>query len=159
MSPARAITEHGRASREAQELLARTGEALSPFKLVPRHQEGIVAMPRATLKQIRRHERAVMVLCVNEAKMPRADFLQEFLRSKTSMAWINRHIKAGHAYGDALKGAQGRDRARAQEAGRPSPWSPASRSARSRTSIAGCRSARRRPGARRRTWWKRTCGS
>ena len=99
----KAITEHGRASREAQELLARTGEALSPFKLVPRHQEGIVAMPRATLKRIRRHERAVTVLCVNEAKMPRADFLQEFLRSETSMAWINRHIKAGHAYSDALK--------------------------------------------------------
>ncbi len=99
----KAITEHGRASREARELLARTGAALSPFKLVPRHHEEIVAMPRATLKHIRRHERAVMALCVNEAKMPRSDFLREFLRSETSMAWVNRHIKAGHAYGDALK--------------------------------------------------------
>ena len=99
----KAITEHGRASREARELLARTGEALSPFKLVPRHHEQIVAMPRAALKQIRRHERAVMALCVNEAKMPRSDFLKEFLRSETSMAWVNRHIKTGHAYSDALK--------------------------------------------------------
>ena len=99
----KAITEHGRASREARELLARTGEALCPFKLVPRHHEEIVAMPRATLKQIRRHERAVMALCVNEAKMLRSEFLKEFLRSETSMAWVNRHIKAGHAYSDALK--------------------------------------------------------
>ena len=99
----KAADEHGRASSEAQELLAATGQAMSPFKLVPRHHEEIVDMPRASLKRIRKYERAVMAICVGEAKMPRTTFLKEFLRSETSIAWVNRHIKAGHAYSDALK--------------------------------------------------------
>ncbi len=98
-----AAAEHGRASSEARELLAKTGQAMSPFKLVPRHHEEIVDMPRAALKRIRKYERAVMAVCVGEAKMPRSAFLKEFLRSETSIAWVNRHVKARHAYSDALK--------------------------------------------------------
>ena len=99
----KAVEEHGRTSKEAQEPLAKAGEAMSPFKLVPRHHEEIVAMPRAALKRVRKHERAVMVLCVNEARMPRAEFLKDFLRSETSIAWVNRRIKGRHAYSDALR--------------------------------------------------------
>ena len=44
-----------------------------------------------------------MVLCVNEARMPRAEFLKDFLRSETSIAWVNRRIKGRHAYSDALR--------------------------------------------------------
>ncbi len=99
----KAVEEHGRTAKETRELLGKVGEAMSPFKLVPRHHEELVVMPRATLKRVRKHERAVMVLCVNEARMPRGSFLKEFLRSETSIAWVNRHIKAGHVYSDALK--------------------------------------------------------
>ena len=99
----KAVEEHGRAAKETRELLAKAGEAMSPFKLVPRHHEALVVIPRAALKRVRKHERAIMVLCVNEARMPRGSFLKEFLRSETSIAWVNRHIKAGHVYSDALK--------------------------------------------------------
>ena len=96
------ISSDGRASKAGQGELAKVAAALSPFKLVPRHHEAIVAMPRSAFGNIRRHERSVMTLCVNEARMPRADFLKDFVRHETSVAWLNKRIKGGHPYSEAL---------------------------------------------------------
>ena len=97
------ISSDGRASKAGQGELAKVAAALSPFKLVPRHHEAIVAMPRTAFGSIRRHERSVMTLCVNEARMPRADFLKDFVRHETSVAWLNKRIKGGHPYSEALQ--------------------------------------------------------
>ena len=92
----------GRASKTAQAAMAKVAGALALFKLVPRHHEAIVAMPRASLARIRRHERAIMTLCVTEAKMPRADFIKDFSKHETSVAWLNRRIKSEARYSEAL---------------------------------------------------------
>ncbi len=92
----------GRASKAAQAGRAKVAAALALFKLVPRHQEKIVAMPREALKRIRRHERTIMALCVVEAKMPRGDFIKDFQRHETSVAWLNRRIKSEASYSAAL---------------------------------------------------------
>ena len=97
------ISSDGRASKAGQGELAKVAAALSPFKLVPRHHEAIVAMPRTAFGSIRRHERSVMTLCVNEARMPRADFLKDFVRHETSVAWLNKRIKGAHPYSEALQ--------------------------------------------------------
>jgi len=96
------IAAEGRASKTAQAAMAKVAGALALFKLVPRHHEAIVAMPRASLARIRRHERAIMTLCVTEAKMPRADFIKDFSKHETSVAWLNRRIKSEARYSEAL---------------------------------------------------------
>src|SRR4030095_16984635 len=59
-------------------------------------------MPREALARVRRQERAVMIACVRRARMPRKVFLKEFQGNETSVAWVNKHIKAKKDYSTAL---------------------------------------------------------
>jgi RNA polymerase primary sigma factor len=88
------IREKGRASAEAQQQLEKLGDAFSPFKLVPRHFDTIMEFPRNSLDRVRRHERNIMVACVRRGRVPREVFRKEFVGSETSVAWLNRLIKA-----------------------------------------------------------------
>jgi RNA polymerase primary sigma factor len=108
------IKEKGRHSKEAQVQLDKLGEVFSPFKLVPRHFDEIMDLPRQGLERVRRHERAIMVSCVRRARMPRDVFRKEYVGSETSMAWVNKHIKAKKDYSASLD-AQKDDIARAQK--------------------------------------------
>ncbi len=93
----------GRTSAAAKKDLERLGEVFCVFKLVPRHFDEIVQMPRETLIRVRRQERAIMVACVRRAKMPRKIFLKEFQGSEISIAWVNKHTKAKKDYSAALE--------------------------------------------------------
>jgi RNA polymerase primary sigma factor len=94
--------EKGRYTPAAKKELDKLGEAFSPFKLVPRHFDEIVEMPRESLARVRRQERAVMIACVRRARMPRKVFLKEFQGNETSVAWVNKHVKAKKEYSAAL---------------------------------------------------------
>ena len=43
-----------------------------------------------------------MIACVRRARMPRKVFLKEFQGNETSVAWVNKHIKAKKDYSTAL---------------------------------------------------------
>jgi len=90
------------------------GEVFSPLKLVPRHYDEIVQMPRETLDRVRRIERAILLSAVRRGRMPRKVFLKEFAGNETSIAWVNKHIKAKKDYSAALA-EQKDDIARAQK--------------------------------------------
>ena len=87
--------------------------AFSFFKLVPKHYDVVVGMPRETLRVIRRHERVLMNACVNQAGMPRSEFLAEYHGNEASTDWVDRRIAAGHDYSRRLARAR-EDIARAQ---------------------------------------------
>ncbi len=108
------LKEKGRTSKEGRAQLAKLGVAFSPFKLVPRHFDQLVDMPRLGLFRVRRQERIIMNACVRQARMPHAEFRKEYLGSETSIAWVNKHIKANKDYSRALA-AQKDDIIRAQK--------------------------------------------
>ncbi|MEQ8482853.1 MAG: RNA polymerase sigma factor RpoD [Pseudomonadales bacterium] len=110
----KAIKDKGRGSKEAQAQLDKLGEAFSPFKLVPRHFDEIMDLPRQGLDRVRRQERAIMVAAVRRGRMPRDVFRKEYLGSETSIAWVNKHIKAKKDYSTALE-AQKDEIGRAQK--------------------------------------------
>jgi RNA polymerase primary sigma factor len=103
-----------RGSAQAQKDLAALGEAFAPLKLVPRHFDEIVLMARDALGRVRRQERTIMAACIRRAKMPRKVFLKEFPGSETSIAWVNKHVKAKKDYSAALE-EQREDIVRAQK--------------------------------------------
>jgi len=77
-------------------------EVYSPLKLVPRHYEEIVDLPREALDRVRRIERAILVAAVRRGRMPRKVFLKEFTGNEVSIAWVNKHVKAKKDYSAAL---------------------------------------------------------
>ena len=75
--------------------------AFSFFKLVPKHYDAAVDMPRAALKTIRRQERIIMDACVG-AGMTRREFLAAYAGNETSIDWVNERIEGRHDYSKRL---------------------------------------------------------
>ncbi len=93
----------GRTGAAAKKDMEKLGEVFSVFKLVPRHFDEIVEMPREALARVRRQERTIMIACVRRARMPRKVFLKEFQGNEISIAWVNKHTKAKKDYSAALE--------------------------------------------------------
>ena len=93
-----------RAGADADSIAAQKIEVaaiFSFFKLAPKHYEAAVAMPREALRRIRRQERIIRDLCINQG-MKRRDFIDDYRGSETSIDWVDRRIKARETYGRRL---------------------------------------------------------
>ena len=99
----RIIKEQGRKSDAAQQQLQLLGKKFHSFKLVPKHYEQVVRMARDGLARVRRQERAIMIACIRHAKVPRELFRKEFVGRETSIAWVNKLIRAKRDYSAALE--------------------------------------------------------
>ncbi|HYQ40017.1 MAG TPA: RNA polymerase sigma factor RpoD [Pseudomonas sp.] len=83
----KALKKHGRGSAQATAELTSLAELFMPIKLVPKQFDALVAMVRDALDRVRTQERAIMQLCVRDARMPRADFLKLFPGNEIDLGW------------------------------------------------------------------------
>ena len=65
-----------------------------PIKLVPKQFDALVDRVRDALDRVRAQERAIMQLCVRDARMPRADFLRLFPGNEVDLTWVEGLAKA-----------------------------------------------------------------
>ncbi|MBD9680413.1 RNA polymerase sigma factor RpoD [Pseudomonas sp. PDM18] len=99
----KALKKHGRGSKQATEELVALAELFMPIKLVPKQFDVLVAKVRDSLDSVRRQERAIMQLCVRDARMPRADFLRQFPGHETDTAWVDSILKGKPKYAEAIE--------------------------------------------------------
>ncbi|EZQ19555.1 RNA polymerase subunit sigma-70 [Halopseudomonas bauzanensis] len=83
------LKKHDRHSPEVVAELEALAQLFMPIKLVPKQYDALVVRVRSTQDNIRAQERAIMQLCVRDARMPRADFLRSFPGNETNEAWID----------------------------------------------------------------------
>ncbi len=102
----KAITKHGRESKQAEKELNALGEIFKFFKLPPRQFEPMYEVVRKMLARLRREEREIMNLCVRKANMPRKTFIKEFPGNETNQDWIADVIKKKREYSETLKGVE-----------------------------------------------------
>ena len=81
------LEKHDRNSKQAVAALQELGELFMPIKLVPKQYDALVVTARDALHRVRRQERAIMQLCIRDARMPRADFLKHFPGNETDLEW------------------------------------------------------------------------
>ncbi|MDM9651522.1 RNA polymerase sigma factor RpoD [Pseudomonas wenzhouensis] len=103
----KALKKHGRGSKQAIEELATLAELFMPIKLVPKQYDALVTKVRDALDRLRAQERAIMQLCVRDARMPRADFLRLFPGNEIDMDWAANLAKGKAKYAEALGKLQG----------------------------------------------------
>jgi len=103
----KALKKHGRGSKQAIEELATLAELFMPIKLVPKQYDALVTQVRGALDRLRAQERAIMQLCVRDARMPRADFLRLFPGNEIDMDWAADLAKGKAKYAEALGNLQG----------------------------------------------------
>ena len=96
------LKKHGRGSPQGAAELDALAELFMPIKLVPKQFDALVVMVRDALDRVRAQERAIMQLCVRDARMPRADFLKLFPGNEADLGWID-GLTAGKAkYAEAI---------------------------------------------------------
>ena len=72
------------------------------FKKSPTFFKELTDILQSAVDKIREQERIVMALAVNEAKMPRAEFLESFVGNETNPQWLEDRLASGQAYVEAL---------------------------------------------------------
>ncbi|MCU1717540.1 RNA polymerase sigma factor RpoD [Pseudomonas sp. 5P_3.1_Bac2] len=98
----KALKKHGRSSKQATAALLELAELFMPIKLVPKQYDALVTHVRSALERLRGQERAIMQLCVRDARMPRADFLRLFPGNEIDMNWAAGLAKGKAKYAEAL---------------------------------------------------------
>jgi RNA polymerase primary sigma factor len=96
------LKKHGRNSKQGIAELALLAELFMPIKLIPKQFEVLVVRVRGALDALRAQERAIMQLCVRDARMPRADFLRLFPGHEIDESWSETLAKGKGKYAEAL---------------------------------------------------------
>ena len=96
------LKKHGRGSKQGVAELLALAELFMPIKLVPKQFEVLVERVRGALDRLRAQERAIMQLCVRDARMPRADFLRLFPSNEVDMTWSGDLSKRSTKWAEAL---------------------------------------------------------
>ncbi|MEW3698622.1 RNA polymerase sigma factor RpoD [Pseudomonas aeruginosa] len=99
----KALKKHGRGSKQATAELTGLAELFMPIKLVPKQFDALVARVRSALEGVRAQERAIMQLCVRDARMPRADFLRLSPNHETDEKWVDSVLKSKPKYAEAIE--------------------------------------------------------
>ncbi|MBA1262277.1 RNA polymerase sigma factor RpoD [Stutzerimonas sp. NM35] len=110
----KALKKHGRGSEQATDALQELAILFMPIKLIPKQYDALVERVRDALNQIRAQERAIMQLCVRDARMPRADFLRQFPNNETDLDWADQLASGKSKYAEAI-GARKEDIQRCQQ--------------------------------------------
>ncbi|MBV4542659.1 RNA polymerase sigma factor RpoD [Pseudomonas vlassakiae] len=99
---AKVLKKHGRDGKESIEALQALADLFMPIKLVPKQFDVLVERVRDALNRLRQQERAIMQLCVRDARMPRADFLRLFPGNETDQTWSGDLAKRNTKWAAAL---------------------------------------------------------
>ncbi|WP_137820005.1 RNA polymerase sigma factor RpoD [Pseudomonas sp. 2FG] len=96
------LKKHGRDSKQSIAELKALAELFMPIKLVPKQFDALVVRVRDSLERLRAQERAIMQLCVRDARMPRADFLRQFPSHEIDESWTEQLAKGKSKYAEAI---------------------------------------------------------
>ncbi|WP_339081087.1 RNA polymerase sigma factor RpoD [Pseudomonas sp. TMP9] len=103
----KALKKHGRNSKQGIAALKEMATLFMPIKLIPKQYDALVVRVRSSLERLRAQERAIMQLCVRDARMPRADFLKLFPGNEINAEWAAGLAKGKGKYAEAIGTLQG----------------------------------------------------
>ncbi|HET8817400.1 MAG TPA: RNA polymerase sigma factor RpoD [Pseudidiomarina sp.] len=98
-----AISKHGRDHAKARVQIEALSDLFKQFRLVPKQFDRLVKDMRDMMHRVRVQERLIMKMSVEQAGMPKRNFMKAFAGNENSTAWLDAQIGAGESYSDALK--------------------------------------------------------
>lgn len=98
-----AIKKYGRSHKKAQQEIINLSEIFKQFRLVGKQFDILVNNMREMMEQVRSHERVIMKICVEQAKMTKKQFMTYFTGNENNMNWYDKVIKSKNAYALKIK--------------------------------------------------------
>ena len=93
----------GADNKAAVKLRAEMAEVFVTFKLPLALTDTLVRKLREVVQQIKDHERRVLHLSTNSAKMPRKDFIRAWEGNQTNLGWVDEVLKRKQKWSSALR--------------------------------------------------------
>ena len=98
-----ATKKHGHRDKKCDKLRDELIGQIMEIKLTPRTVDQLVNDMRNLVGRIRHHEKVIMKICVEEAHMPRKDFITSFPENEADLTWLQKHIDEGAKYSAVLE--------------------------------------------------------
>lgn len=96
------IQAKGREHPESIQALFEIGEIFKEFRLVPKQFDRLVKSMRTMMDRVRVQERLLMKLCVEQAKMPKKNFVKFFTGNETNLDWFEAEKSSNKPYAEGL---------------------------------------------------------
>jgi RNA polymerase primary sigma factor len=98
-----AVAKYGSTGKEAEKIRENLTDQFLELKLVPKLTERLTNRLRGVVERIRTQERAIMRICVREAKMPRKEFIASFPGRESNPNWLRNFSRKKAKFVPALK--------------------------------------------------------
>jgi RNA polymerase primary sigma factor len=96
------LEKHGRDDPRSRAAMAEVSQVFLQFKLVASVFQELAEILRATIVRIRNQERIIMSLCVEQAGMPRKQFIETFPDNETNPEWLAQQLASGQPWAARL---------------------------------------------------------
>ncbi|MBR9726599.1 RNA polymerase sigma factor RpoD [Shewanella intestini] len=97
------IAKKGRDHPEAIGSLFVIGELFKEFRLIPKQFDRLVKSMRSMMDRVRVQERLILKLCVEQAKMPKKNFVKAFTSNETNLEWFEAEKNSSKPYAEGLR--------------------------------------------------------
>ncbi|MBD3609355.1 MAG: hypothetical protein HUJ30_02290 [Gammaproteobacteria bacterium] len=97
------IASKGHGGDDLKAMRLELAEMFLELKLPPKTVDLLVMNMRDLVDRIRYHEKSIMKICVNQAKMPRKQFVTTFPENETDAGWLDKQLDSDESYVAVLK--------------------------------------------------------
>ena len=98
-----ATSKHGPGTAQTDKIRHSLVGQFMQLKLTPKLIDRLTSRLREVIERVRANERAVMRMCVQDAKMPRKRFIEIFPGNESRVQWLHVQVRKNYPWGDALK--------------------------------------------------------
>ncbi len=98
-----AVKKHGYSSEKTEEAFDVLAGIFMEFKWTPQYLKKLTAIIPDGVAAVREQEKLIIDIFVNQAKMPRKDFIASFVGNEASSEWFDKYMSAGDGFSAALK--------------------------------------------------------
>ena len=99
----RALAKNGPRSKAYLQARDQIGNELMNIRFGAKQVESLCDGLRKLVDRVRTHEREIMDLSINKAKMPRQHFIKEFPGKESNLRWAANEVAAGKAWSSTLE--------------------------------------------------------
>ena len=98
-----ATARHGPGTAQTDKIRLSLVSQFMQLKLTPKLIDRLTSSLREVIERVRANERAIMRMCVQDARMPRKRFIEIFPGNESRVQWLHVQVRRNYPWGDALK--------------------------------------------------------
>jgi len=99
----KSIAKNGRKHPETLAAIKEQAEYFQQFKLIPKQFDRMVKLIRSNMNAARVQERLILKICVEQCKMPKAEFIKIFKGNETNSAWLEKLLSGNEPYVEGIR--------------------------------------------------------